>query len=648
VEKQYISSRTEYGKIGKLEEVEAHNQRFMEVKTLLINKIEEHNKNLSDKDRYFREITDYQIMKNISYSFGSNHTQNLTESFNEFYNEMESVYKKKKQHLYKENGNHIVEQVVSLSNERAKEILNQKDGDKLLLEHFKKLAEEVNKEYGFEPIHIDLHLDEGHISHTKNEMGVIESSEVKENIHAHIVYLNYDFLKQKTVLRNMKKQDFRDIQDLSAKVFKDLGFQRGEDKRNSNKTHLKTTAYVEEQQNLESQIYVENKVNSNIEDMEYSLEDLKDIQFAKNDISIELNELYEAKKQYDNIEDLKSQQTKINETISQYEATIQSLKDSKKDITALNISNEEKKKLHKEKQKEIKKFQGLRRDLKEEIKSLNKEHKTKMEDLKLLNETISEREKSLKKLEGKEAKIKHTETLNQKQLRKEHFKLFKPVLSKIKDTPTFNKDKFINEEVKPMLYKVLAEATQTKLTLNDIKNLEDTIKDMEATHIEEIKQLKTNNETDTTNKVQSIQKVHKEEIESIEKSFTQKLKVETDLKDKYQSENDTLREEVADAKSENNKLYRTIGNIEEDNFKLKETIKEKNKIISNLNSQIEKMKDIGKKIYSKYKEIKKDMRTAKELVPNLQQLIKYKIKEFQHKKQLNKDKTITHSKGLRL
>lgn len=628
---QYISSRTEYGKIGKLDAVEAHNQRLMNVETLLINKIEEHNKNLSDKDKYFREITeaDYKIMKNLSYSFGSKDTQNLTESFNEFYNEMEAVYKKQKRHLYKENGNHIVEQVVALSNEKAMEILKQKDGDKLLLEKFKELAKSVNNKYGFEPVHIDLHLDEGFIKNVKNKMGVIENSIIKENIHAHIIFINYDFLKQKTVLRNMKKQNFREMQDLAANVFKDLGFERGKDKRNSNKTHLKTTAYVEEVQNIESQKFVENKVNSNIEDMEYDLEDLRSLQTSKKELAGELTELYELKKQYENIEELKDQENTINITINQYENIIQNLKDSKKDITALNISNEEKKKLHKEKQAEIKKFQGLRRDLKEEIKTLNQSYKTKIEDLKTLNEAITDKEKNLKKLENKEEKIKYIETFNKKQLKKEHFNLFKPVLSKIKDTPIFDKDKFINEEVKPLLYKVLEEATETKLTLNDINVLEDTIKDMEVLHKKEVKNLKFNNDTD---------------INIIEKNFTHKLKLEADLKDTYKKENDTLKEEVFDAKSENTKLIKTIDKMEETNNRLEDTIKEKNKIISNLNNQISKMKDIGKKIYSKFKDIRKDMKIAKELIPDIQKKIQDKIKDINQFHNMK----ITQSKGIRI
>jgi len=66
-----------------------------------------------------------------------------------------------------------------------------------------------------------------------------------------------------------------------------------------------------------------------------------------------------------------------------------------------------------------------------------------------------------------------------KQLKKEHYKLFSPILTKLKETPTFNRDIFIKEEVKPLLYEVLEEATQTKYTLNDIEHLENDKKELE-------------------------------------------------------------------------------------------------------------------------------------------------------------------------
>ena len=639
--KSYISSRTSYGKIQKLDDIEAHNQRLMEVKTLLIDKINAHNDNLQDKDKYFREITDYEIMQNLSYSFGSNETQNLTQSFNEFYQEMEAIYKKKKQHLYKDRGNHIIEQVVSLSHSKAKEILEYEDGDRLLLEYFKEMAIAVQKEYGLEPIHIDMHLDEGYIKNIKNSMGVVEGSEVVENIHAHIVFLNYNFSKQKTVLRSLQKQDFRDMQDLSADIFQDLGFVRGEDKRNSNKTHLKTTAYVEEQQNLENEKYVANQVNFNIEDMEYNLEDLKDIQISKKEVSEELSRLYESKKEYEKIEDLQTQKLSLDTTISEYEQIIQSLKDSKKDITALNISNQEKKKLHKAKQAEIKKYQGLRRDLKTEIKSLNQVYKQQMDGLKTLNETIADREKTLEQLKKKEAKIKHTEQLNKQQLKKEHYQLFKPILAKIQDTPTFNRDTFIKEKIKPMLYQVLEEATETTLTLNDIKTLENTILEMEEQHKKELENLHKNHNQDMQNKISHLSQMHQKEITTKNNSHLSRLKSEQDIKNRYLQDKNQLISEVQESRSKNHKLLKKVDTLEND-------IKEKNKIISNLHTKISRMVKIGKKVYRKFQTIKHDMKIAREIMPNLKKLIQEKISFYKDKSKQENNQDISHSRDIRL
>ena len=639
--KSYISSRTSYGKITKLDDIEAHNQRLMEVKTLLIDKINAHNDNLQDKDKYFREITDYEIMQNLSYSFGSNETQNLTQSFNEFYQEMEAIYKKKKQHLYRDRGNHIIEQVVSLSHSKAKEILGYEDGDRLLLEYFKEMAIAVQKEYGLEPIHIDMHLDEGYIKNIKNSMGVVEGSEVVENIHAHIVFLNYNFSKQKTVLRSLQKQDFRDMQDLSADIFQDLGFVRGEDKRNSNKTHLKTTAFVEEKQNLENEKYVANQINFNIEDMEYNLEDLKDIQISKKEVSEELSRLYESKKEYEKIEDLQTQKLSLDTTISEYEQIIQNLKDSKKDITALNISNQEKKKLHKAKQAEIKKYQGLRRDLKTEIKSLNQVYKQQMDGLKTLNETIADREKTLEQLKKKEAKIKHTEQLNKQQLKKEHYQLFKPILAKIQDTPTFNRDTFIKEKIKPMLYHVLEEATETTLTLDDIKTLENTILEMEEQHKKELEHLHKNHNQDMQNKISHLSQMHQKEITTKDNNHLTKLKSEQDTKNRYLQEKNQLMSEVQESRSKNYKLLKKVDTLEND-------IKEKNKIISNLHTKISRMAKIGKNIYKKFQTIKHDMKIAREIIPNLKKLIQEKISFYKNKSKQENNQDISHSRGTRL
>ena len=91
---------------------------------------------------------------------------------------------------------------------------------------------------------ISLHLDEGF----KDKQG-----NIKLNIHAHIILHNFDFKTNKTILRNMKRQDWKDIQDLAQVAFqeKNLDFIRGESKDITNTKHLERNQYILAQQDQE-------------------------------------------------------------------------------------------------------------------------------------------------------------------------------------------------------------------------------------------------------------------------------------------------------------------------------------------------------------------------------------------------------------
>ena len=139
--------------------------------------------------------------KNLEYSFGE---KNMVRSFLNLDKKKTEVQKKKG--FYKKNGNDLIEMVVALSEEQALNYLNTQNGEDKILEGLKQFADDIKQQYGFEPISIFLHTDEGYI----NPMG-----EVKYNIHAHVDFLNFDFKKEKTVLRNLRKKDWGDIQDLA-------------------------------------------------------------------------------------------------------------------------------------------------------------------------------------------------------------------------------------------------------------------------------------------------------------------------------------------------------------------------------------------------------------------------------------------------
>lgn len=145
------------------------------------------------------------------------------------------------------------------------------------LARLKIYAESVRQEFGFEPIGIDLHLnDEGHYEgHDEgncdqgSERSLSNEIDVKENqfgqngsrfipnVHAHLFYFNYDFKKRVAPLRHLMNSgkdekgrtnalnpNFVRLQDLVAEPFKDMGFERGESKLVTGREHETKEQFV--------------------------------------------------------------------------------------------------------------------------------------------------------------------------------------------------------------------------------------------------------------------------------------------------------------------------------------------------------------------------------------------------------------------
>lgn len=142
--------------------------------------------------------------------------------------------------------NVLFEHVVWLSEHRYTQ-LERKYGHERVKEAFlvrlKVYAESVQREFGFEPIGLDLHLfDEGHF-----EQG---GGQFVRNIHAHVQFFNYDFKKRVAPLRHLMNNgknekgrtnalnpNFVRLQDLVAEPFKNMGFERGESKLVTGREH---------------------------------------------------------------------------------------------------------------------------------------------------------------------------------------------------------------------------------------------------------------------------------------------------------------------------------------------------------------------------------------------------------------------------
>ncbi|MCU8103993.1 plasmid recombination protein [Shewanella sp. SM101] len=152
--------------------------------------------------------------------------------------------------------NALFEHVVVLS-ESQYSLIEEKIGQEKtrirVLNGLKRYAKSIKIEFGFEPLSIDLHLDEGHYD---------LSGKFIRNVHAHITFFNYDFQKKVAPLRHLMvkgKNDsgrtlklnpnFEKMQDLVSDSFRNLGFIRGESKSITNINHCRKEIFVKEKLN---------------------------------------------------------------------------------------------------------------------------------------------------------------------------------------------------------------------------------------------------------------------------------------------------------------------------------------------------------------------------------------------------------------
>ena len=124
-----------------------------------------------------------------------------------------------------------------------------------ILKGLKQYAEQIKKEFGFEPLAISLHLDEGHEKYCFTKDGVKKT--FIRNVHAHIDFYNYDFKNDVAPLRHLMQKGkdengrtnplnphFVRMQDIAGEVFKCVGFRRGVSKLVTGKKHLQKERFV--------------------------------------------------------------------------------------------------------------------------------------------------------------------------------------------------------------------------------------------------------------------------------------------------------------------------------------------------------------------------------------------------------------------
>lgn len=191
------------------------------------------------KSNDYKHIYEHDFrISNVTYKLQYSNYKNFNYEFEKF----EDLSSQKAHILAKKNTkaqakeNTIVEFVCALSREETEKILKEKDGYEKLNNALKMTMEEISKRYGFTNIFYAFHGDEGY----KNGADNIH------NFHAHLCFYNFDFEKEKSVLRTLKKDDFAKFQDLAAECFKKCGldFVRGEKKEVKGKDHLERKYYI--------------------------------------------------------------------------------------------------------------------------------------------------------------------------------------------------------------------------------------------------------------------------------------------------------------------------------------------------------------------------------------------------------------------
>ncbi len=244
--RNYISVNAKHYKKKEIQRISEHNFRLQKIGYLLP---KEHIKHENVNIIYANNITNK--YKNNLTKLGE-YSQNLNELYNKkqldniLKSQYELLLKTKEDIQYKNksyaksNESTLVEMVVALSEEQAKAYL---ESGKDLGKGFDNFTKNLCEKYGFTPLQISLHLDEGYV----------ENGVAKNNIHAHITLYNFDFEKQRSVLRTLKKEDYKGMQDLAANSFQDVGFdfKRGQGKDITKKEHLETNDHVIQKQKLE-------------------------------------------------------------------------------------------------------------------------------------------------------------------------------------------------------------------------------------------------------------------------------------------------------------------------------------------------------------------------------------------------------------
>lgn len=211
------------------------------------------------KNDDFKKIYEHDFRKSdVTYLLKDTQYKNVNFEFDTFENlkakKAQILAQKGKREQAKENT--LIEFVCALSREETEKLLKSKDGYFKLEQALKQVMLDIQVKYGFTPIFGTFHGDEGH---KKGKTNV-------HNFHAHLTFFNFDFEKERSVLRTIQKGEWAKMQDMAALAFTkhNLDFKRGEKKETKEKDHLERKLYIGAKKEAIKDVntYLEKSVNN--------------------------------------------------------------------------------------------------------------------------------------------------------------------------------------------------------------------------------------------------------------------------------------------------------------------------------------------------------------------------------------------------
>ena len=261
--------------------------------------------------------------------------KNLDEVKEYFLNEEEELKKFVKQKLKQKSQNkfHIVDSLISISDDEEINTLQLEDQKKLLI---KKTEDYISylKNQGIKVYQYSLHLDEGHI----------DNEEIKINRHIHIIHSNIlENGRSFTKSLYEKNKGISKIQDLISKIFEMKRGEVGSKNKHKNYKDYKRNKQQEKEEDIKNQLKL-NILRKELKNLKNENENLKnENENLKNENEIFKNLLNEKDLKISTLEKtLKNMYSKLHE-----EEIKNKYKLTKEQITQSNLTNDKKKEIHK-------------------------------------------------------------------------------------------------------------------------------------------------------------------------------------------------------------------------------------------------------------------------------------------------------------